>query len=119
MVDFFHLCENAAASEKVTEHWKRLPREGVESLSLETFNTHLGVILCNLLQEKQVTPEVPSSSIHSVIIKARNKTEISFNPLKKVCRIRLEKTFKITESNCKPNSAKSTMFVSATSNGLV
>lgn len=25
-------------------------------ISLETFNTHLGVILCNLLQENQVTP---------------------------------------------------------------
>ncbi|GAB0183373.1 hypothetical protein GRJ2_000802600 [Grus japonensis] len=34
---------------RVTEHWKRLPREAVESSSLEIFNTHLDTILCNLL----------------------------------------------------------------------
>ncbi|GAB0205889.1 translation initiation factor IF-2-like [Grus japonensis] len=34
---------------RVTEHWKRLPREVVESPSLERFKTHLDAILCNLL----------------------------------------------------------------------
>ena len=34
---------------RVTEHWNRLPREAVESPSLETFKTHLDVTLCNLL----------------------------------------------------------------------
>ncbi|KFV87211.1 hypothetical protein N308_01781, partial [Struthio camelus australis] len=34
---------------RVTEHWKRLPREVVESLSLEIFKTHLDVILGNVL----------------------------------------------------------------------
>ncbi|GAB0190323.1 hypothetical protein GRJ2_001497600 [Grus japonensis] len=34
---------------RVTEHWNRLPREAVESPSLEIFKTHLDVILCNLL----------------------------------------------------------------------
>ncbi|GAB0178758.1 hypothetical protein GRJ2_000341100 [Grus japonensis] len=34
---------------RVTEPWNRLPREAVESPSLEIFKTHLDVILCNLL----------------------------------------------------------------------
>ncbi|GAB0208679.1 translation initiation factor IF-2-like [Grus japonensis] len=34
---------------RVTEHWNRLPREVVESPSLEIFKTHLDGILCNLL----------------------------------------------------------------------
>ncbi|GAB0208953.1 mitochondrial enolase superfamily member 1 [Grus japonensis] len=34
---------------RVTEHWKRLPREVVESSSLEILKTRLDVILCNLL----------------------------------------------------------------------
>ncbi|GAB0177623.1 hypothetical protein GRJ2_000227600 [Grus japonensis] len=34
---------------RVTEHWDRLPREVVESPSLEIFKTHLDAILCNLL----------------------------------------------------------------------
>ncbi|GAB0207731.1 mitochondrial enolase superfamily member 1 [Grus japonensis] len=34
---------------RVTKHWTRLPREVVESPSLEIFKTCLGAILCNLL----------------------------------------------------------------------
>ena len=34
---------------RVTEHWNRLPREAVESPSLEIFKSCLDVILCNLL----------------------------------------------------------------------
>ncbi|GAB0179088.1 hypothetical protein GRJ2_000374100 [Grus japonensis] len=34
---------------RVTEHWNRLPREAVESPSLEIFKTCLDVMLCNLL----------------------------------------------------------------------
>ncbi|GAB0178647.1 hypothetical protein GRJ2_000330000 [Grus japonensis] len=34
---------------RVTEPWNRLPREAVESPSLERFKTRLDVILCNLL----------------------------------------------------------------------
>ncbi|GAB0182034.1 hypothetical protein GRJ2_000668700 [Grus japonensis] len=34
---------------RMTEHWNRLPREFVESHSLEIFKTHLDTILCNLL----------------------------------------------------------------------
>ena len=34
---------------RVTEHWDRLPREAVESPSLEIFKTRLDAILCNVL----------------------------------------------------------------------
>ncbi|KFV72092.1 hypothetical protein N308_04547, partial [Struthio camelus australis] len=34
---------------RVTEHWKRLPRESVESPSLEIFKTRLDAILGNVL----------------------------------------------------------------------
>jgi len=34
---------------RVTEHWNRLPREVVESPSLEVFKTHPDKVLCSLL----------------------------------------------------------------------
>jgi len=36
-------------TQRVTEHWHRLPREVVESPSLEIFKTRLNAVLCSLL----------------------------------------------------------------------
>ena len=44
-----HLRKNFFTVE-VTDHWDRLPREVVESPSLQTFKTHLDAFLCSLPQ---------------------------------------------------------------------
>ncbi|GAB0181701.1 hypothetical protein GRJ2_000635400 [Grus japonensis] len=45
----FHLNMRKNIILSVTEHWKRLPREAVESPSLEIFKTRLDAILCNMV----------------------------------------------------------------------
>ncbi|GAB0204564.1 hypothetical protein GRJ2_002922000 [Grus japonensis] len=45
----FHLSMRKTFTLRMTECWKRLPREVVESPSLEIVKTHLDTILCNLL----------------------------------------------------------------------
>ena len=61
---------------RVMEHWNRLPREAVESPSLEIFKTHLDAVLCSLLHVTLLQQggwtrwptEVPSNPYHSVIL---------------------------------------------------
>jgi len=61
---------------RVTEPWNRLPREVVESPSLELFKTRLDAVLCSLLwvtllQQGGWTrwlTEVPSNPYYSVIL---------------------------------------------------
>ena len=61
---------------RVPEQCHRLPREVVESPSLETFKTHLDAFLCPLLWVSLLkqgswtrrSPEVPSNPCHSVIL---------------------------------------------------
>ncbi|KFV79323.1 hypothetical protein N308_13048, partial [Struthio camelus australis] len=46
----FHLNRRKSfLTERVTEHWKRLPREVVKSPSLEIFKSRLDTILGNML----------------------------------------------------------------------
>jgi len=45
----FHLNMRKNFPLRVTEPWHRLPREVVESPSLEIFKTHLDGVLCSLL----------------------------------------------------------------------
>jgi len=61
------LCEKWKKA-RVVEHWKRLPREIVESLSLHVFKTQLDAVLSNLLYLALLSagwgtgsPQVPSS----------------------------------------------------------
>jgi len=45
----FHLEMRKSFTLRVTEPWNRLPREVVESPSLEIFKTFLDKVLCSLL----------------------------------------------------------------------
>lgn len=46
----FHLNMRKNFMLRAAEHWNRLPREVMESPSLKTYKTHLGVFWCHLLE---------------------------------------------------------------------
>ena len=47
---FYTNKQKNAFTVRMTEHWNRLPREVVESPSMEIFKTHMDTYLCDLLQ---------------------------------------------------------------------
>lgn len=60
---------------RVEEHWQRLPREAVESPSLERFQAHLDAFLCKLMSVTLLwkggwtgwSLKVPSKPHHSLV----------------------------------------------------
>lgn len=48
----FHLNTRKNFAVWVATHWYRLPREFVESPSLDTFQNHLDTILCHVLKDE-------------------------------------------------------------------
>jgi len=75
---------------RVTEHWNRLPREGVESPSLQILKTHLDDFMCDMLWGTSISREVGLSDLQRslptpVILRFCEKKEkelykISFQP---------------------------------------
>jgi len=69
---FYTNMRNNFLTLRMTEHWNRLPREAVESPSLEIFKTNLDAFLFNLLQgscfRKGLDQMIPSNLYDSVIL---------------------------------------------------
>ena len=63
----------AALKLRVTEPWPRLPREAVESPSLEIFQPRLDEVLCSLLWVTHRGPFQPQPFCDSVILFATGK----------------------------------------------